>query len=88
MLQNWDEVSEQLLRQYRPRERRNGKVVVRVRVDETGRAADSLLAESSGDPYLDAAVMATVQVMRFKPAMSRDRRVAAWTDLPIAFETP
>ena len=88
LLQNWDEVSEQLLRQYRPRERRNGKVVVRVRVDETGRAADSLLAESSGDPYLDAAVMATVQVMRFKPAMSRDRRVAAWTDLPIAFETP
>jgi len=32
--------------------------------------------------------MATVQVMRFKPAMSRDRRVAAWTDLPITFETP
>ena len=88
MLQNWDEVSEQLLRQYRPNERREGKVVVRVRVDETGRAADSLLAESSGDPHLDAAVMATVQVMRFKPAMSRDRRVAAWTDLPIAFETP
>ena len=88
LLQNWDEVSEQLLRQYRPNERREGKVVVRVRVDETARAADSLLAESSGDPYLDAAVMATVQVMRFKPAMSRDRRVAAWTDLPIAFETP
>lgn len=88
LLENWDEVSEQLLLQYRPHERHAGKVVVRVRVDETGRAADSLLAESSGDPHLDAAVMATVQVMRFKPAMSRDRRVAAWTDLPIAFETP
>jgi TonB family protein len=87
-LQNWDEVSQQLLQEYRPTERREGRVVVRVRVDETGRAADSLLAESSGDPYLDAAVLATVPVMRFKPAMSRDRRVAAWTELPIAFETP
>lgn len=87
-LENWDEVSAQLLREYRPNERRTGRVVVRVRVDETGRAADSLLAESSGDPYLDAAVLATVPVMRFKPAMSRDRTVAAWTDLPIAFETP
>jgi TonB family protein len=88
LLENWDEVSKQLLQEYRPKERREGKVVVRVRVDETGRAADSLLAESSGDPHLDAAVMATVAVMRFKPAMSRDRNVAAWTDLPIAFETP
>lgn len=87
-LQNWDEVSAQLLQEYRPNERRAGKVVLRVRVDETGRAADSLLAESSGDPYLDAAVLATVPVMRFKPAMSRDRQVAAWTELPIAFETP
>jgi len=87
-LQNWQEVSEQLLQEYRPNERREGRVVIRVRVDETGRAADSLLAESSGDPYLDAAVLATVPVMRFKPAMSRDRRVAAWTELPIAFETP
>ena len=87
-LQNWDEVSAQLLQEYRPNERREGKVVLRVRVDETGRAADSLLAESSGDPYLDAAVLATVAVMRFKPAMSRDRKVAAWTELPIAFETP
>jgi TonB family protein len=87
-LENWDEVSEQLLREYRPNQRHAGTVVVRVRVDETGRAADSLLARSSGDPYLDAAVLATVPVMRFKPAMSRDRRVAAWTELPIAFETP
>ena len=38
-LQNWDEVSEQLLLEYRPNERRDGKVVLRVRVDETGRAA-------------------------------------------------
>lgn len=88
LLENWDEVSARLLQQYRPNERRAGKVVVRVRVDETGRAADSLLAQSSGDPSLDAAVMSTVSVMRFKPAMSRDRRVAAWTELPIQFETP
>jgi len=87
-LENWDEVSAQLLQEYRPNQRRDGKVVLRVRVDESGRAADSLLAESSGDPYLDAAVLATVSVMRFKPAMSRDRQVAAWTELPITFETP
>lgn len=87
-LENWGEVSEYLLREYRPAERHPGTVVVRVRVDESGRAADSLLARSSGDPFLDAAVLATVPVMRFKPAMSRDRRVAAWTELPISFETP
>jgi len=88
MLENWAQVSAQLLQEYRPSERRDGRVVIRVRVDESGRAADSLLTESSGDPYLDAAVLATVSVMRFKPAMSRDRRVAAWTELPIQFETP
>lgn len=88
MLENWEQVSEHLLQEYRPNERRDGRVVLRVRVDETGRAADSLLTESSGDPYLDAAVLATVSVMRFRPAMSRDRRVAAWTELPIQFETP
>jgi len=86
-LQNWEEVSKQLLQEYRPNERRGGKVVLRVRVDETGRAADSVVSESSGDPSLDAAVLATVSVMRFKPAMSRDRRVAAWTELPIQFDT-
>jgi TonB family protein len=87
-LENWEEVSEQLLQEYRPNNRRDGRVVLRVRVDETGRAADSVLTESSGDPHLDAAVLAIVSVMRFKPAMSRDRMVAAWTELPIQFETP
>lgn len=87
-LQNWDQVSRQLLQQYRPLERREGTVVLRVRVDESGRAADSLLTRSSGDPQLDAAVLATVPAMRFSPALSRDRKVAAWTELPIQFETP
>ena len=87
-LQNWDQVSRRLLEEYRPLQRREGTVVIRVRVDETGKAADSLLAESSGDPQLDAAVLATVPVMRFSPALSRDRRVSAWTELPIQFATP
>lgn len=87
-LQNWEQVSRRLLEEYRPVERHAGTVVVRVRVDETGRAADSVVAVSSGDPVLDAAVLATVPDMRFSPALSRDRRVAAWTELPILFETP
>ena len=87
-LENWSEVSDQLLKEYRPNERKPGRVVVRVRVDESGRAADSLLKVSSGDPHLDAAVLSTVSVMRFTPAMSRDKRVSAWTELPIQFETP
>lgn len=87
-LNNWDEVSSQLLREYRPKERKDGRVIIRVKVDESGRAADSSLSESSGDPHLDAAVLATVRVMRFTPATSRDRRVSAWTELPIQFETP
>ena len=87
-LENWGEVSRRLLGEYRPSERKGGRVVIRVKVDESGRASDSMVAESSGDPTLDAAVLATVSVMRFTPAMSRDRRVSAWTDLPIQFETP
>lgn len=87
-LDNWEQVADYLLQRYRPGERHEGKVVLRVRVDESGRPADSLLVESSGDPQLDAAALATVAIMRFTPAMSRDRRVAAWTELPIAFETP
>lgn len=87
-LKNWTDVSRQLLQEYRPTERKDGRVVLRVKVDENGRAVDSLVGESSGDPYLDAAVLSTVSVMRFTPAMSRDKRVAAWTELPIQFETP
>lgn len=87
-LENWTEVSNKLLSEYRPNERKAGRAVIRVRVDESGRAADSLLKTSSGDPSLDAAVLSTVSVMRFTPAMSRDRRVSAWTEIPIEFETP
>jgi TonB family protein len=87
-LLNWDQVSRRLLAEYRPAERRGGTVVLRVHVDEDGKVSGPEVRTSSGDPQLDAAVLASADDMRFAPAMSRDRKVASWTELPIRFQTP
>lgn len=87
-LLNWQQISERLLDHYRPNHRRGGTVVLRLHVDPDGQVSRPEVRESSGDPGLDAAVLASADDMRFAPAMSRDRVVASWTELPIRFETP
>jgi protein TonB len=54
-------------------------------IDETGEVRRLLLSESSGYPALDEAALAVAKVMRFSPAQNRDRDVAVWVEIPIAF---
>jgi periplasmic protein TonB len=67
-----------------------GKVVLRLRVDEAGRlVGDSTkIAESSGYPALDSAALGAVPRFRFAPALRNGTPVAATFLQPIHFRHP
>jgi len=67
-----------------------GKVVLRLHADSTGRlAADSTrIAESSGYPALDSAALAAVGTFRFAPALRNGGPVAATFLQPVHFRHP
>jgi protein TonB len=64
-----------------------GTVVLLVHIDEEGQLTEARLGQSSGYGRLDEAALGLVEVMRFTPALNRDRHVAVWVSLPIAFRT-
>jgi len=67
-----------------------GRVVLRLFVDQTGRlVADSTgVAESSGYPAFDSAALAGVAQLRFAPALRNGTPVAALFLLPVDFRLP
>lgn len=67
-----------------------GKVVLRLFVDEAGRLApdSTRLAESSGYPALDSAALAAVPSFRFAPALQNGAPVGATFLLPVHFRHP
>lgn len=74
---------------YPPLSRRmgeEGKVLLRVLVSSEGEAMDVVLRTSSGSPRLDEAAREAVRSWRFVPARQGDKRVAAWTVVPISFD--
>lgn len=62
-----------------------GRVDVIFSIDEEGRVIDTALGGSSGYQALDAAALAVANVIRFSPALNRDRRVAVQVAFPIVF---
>ncbi|MGW8284040.1 MAG: TonB family protein [Gemmatimonadota bacterium] len=86
-LLNWDYVTRRILTDYRPDERHRGSIVLRIWVDDQGRAGQASIVSADGDPSLAQVALASVPLMRFAPAESRDRRVGAWATLPIQFNT-
>lgn len=62
-----------------------GRVVLRVRVEADGRAADVQLHASSGSPRLDQSALDTVRRWKFVPARLGQTPTAAWVLVPIAF---
>ena len=62
-----------------------GKVVLRVRVDASGRAESVEIQASSGSPRLDQAALETVKRWRFVPARQGDQAVVASVLVPITF---
>jgi periplasmic protein TonB len=87
-LLNPDEVQRALERRY-PRMLRDagigGSVVVQFFIDEDGNVLRRQLGATSGYTDLDEAALGVAGVMRFAPAMHRDRRVPVWVEIPVVF---
>lgn len=67
-----------------------GKVVLRLFVDETGqlKSDSTRVAESSGYPALDSAALAAVSSFRFAPALRNGTAVPATFLQPVHFRHP
>jgi protein TonB len=73
---------------YPPMSRRigeEGKVILRVLVNERGLPDEVQLRTSSGFPRLDTAALETVRQWKFVPARRGDTPVSAWVLVPISF---
>lgn len=89
-LANLAEAQAALLRGYPPVLRDagiGGRANVWFYIDEDGQVTKTMLDRSSGYEQLDRAALAVASTMRFSPAWNRDRRVAVWVSIPIAFES-
>lgn len=67
------------------RNREQGRVMVRVLVNEAGRPDRIELGESSGSASLDQAALDVVRQWRFVPARRGQTPVGAWVLVPIVF---
>jgi TonB family protein len=63
-----------------------GRVLVRLRVDETGCAQRFDVIESTGDPLLDHGALLVAEQMTFKPATAGGKPVASSPTLPVTFD--
>ncbi|HUP94654.1 MAG TPA: energy transducer TonB, partial [Burkholderiales bacterium] len=62
-----------------------GKVMLRVHVNERGLPDDVQLKASSGSQRLDDTALQTVKQWKFVPARRGDMPVVAWVLVPISF---
>jgi len=62
-----------------------GRVLLRVRVDERGTVEEVEVQATSGFPRLDEAARSAVRRWRFVPAKLGDRTVAGWALVPVNF---
>jgi protein TonB len=62
-----------------------GKVVLRVLINERGRADRIDVHQSSGSARLDQAAREAVELSRFKPYIENGRAIAVFAIIPIAF---
>jgi len=88
-LRNREEVGRALEREYPPLLRDagiGGTVVVYLFIDEEGAVQNTRVHTSSGHTSLDEAALRVGNVMRFSPAMNRDKKVPVWVSLPITFQ--
>jgi periplasmic protein TonB len=86
---NRDEVQRVLQREYPPLLRDagiGGTVRIWFFIDEQGRVQETRIQESSGHAQLDEAALAVAGVMKFTPAINRDKTVPVWVALPILFQ--
>lgn len=66
-------------------EKHEGRVMLKLLVRETGRAAEVSVEQSSGYSELDAAAVAAVEQWQFSPGQQGSRPVASWIMVPVQF---
>ncbi len=62
-----------------------GSVLVWFFIDQDGVVQKTKVAQSSGYESMDRAALEVAPVLRFSPAMNRDKKVPVWVQLPIQF---
>lgn len=67
------------------REAREGRVLLRVLVDDQGHSKQVEINSSSGDDALDRAAAEAIRRWRFHPARYGDKPVESWLRIPIEF---
>jgi protein TonB len=68
------------------REGREGRVLLRVLVDDQGRSKRVEINSSSGTEALDRAATEAIKLWRFHPARAGDRPIESWVSIPIEFQ--
>jgi len=63
-----------------------GTVYVNFFIDENGKVIRHIIDKSSGHKDLDDAALKVASIMRFSPALNRDKKVPVWVSQPITFE--
>jgi protein TonB len=87
-LLNAPEVQRALVRAYPPLLRDagiGGTTVIWFFIDETGAVVRTQISKSSGHDALDEVATKVADVMKFSPALNRDRKVKVWVEIPIVF---
>jgi len=67
------------------REGREGRVLLRVLIDEQGKSKTVEVTRSSGSAALDRAAREAISRWRFDPAYSGEKPVETWVNIPIDF---
>jgi TonB family protein len=62
-----------------------GAVMVRVFIDESGKAKDVIISKSSENCLLDSAAVRTAKTFTFSPAMRGNNAIQTWVQVPIEF---
>jgi protein TonB len=63
-----------------------GTVQVWFFIDEEGQVVRTQIHQSSGYDDLDRAALKVADIIRFTPALNRDKRVPVWISIPIQFK--
>ncbi len=66
-------------------EEQEGRVVLLVQVDSSGKASRIRISDSSGHPLLDEAAREAVGRWTFHPALENGTPVFSWVKIPVAF---
>jgi len=63
-----------------------GTVLLLVHIDALGKVLETRVGGTSGMESLDEAALRVAAVLRFRPALNRDKAVEVWIRLPITFQ--